>query len=326
MKFFRCLLFFGILISSLQSCEKEYSQRWNVQPKDVQQVSVIDISKEFYDPKIDFKEFKGNYDWFLSTNVSDEIYQKKRTDTLEINIYNQAIKVNNIEKLQKNLANLFGQIRAYYPEFQDPKVFVFSSATELYTDPILFVPQENFLFIDLSAFLGEKNEYYKGIDQYIRSTMNPDDLIPRVSMIFAESFCGNPPTQGKFIDQLVYNGKVMVLQDAFLSNISDAKKISYTQKQEEWAKANEFNVWNYFVENDLIFSDDPKLVERFISPGPFSKFYTEIDNKSSPKIGVWIGRQICRKYLIENNKISLNDFLSMNATEIFNESRYNPKN
>jgi hypothetical protein len=78
--------------------------------------------------------------------------------------------------------------------------------------------------------------------------------------------------------------------------------MNYTQKQYEWATGNEANIWNYFVESNLIFGDDPRLGERFISPGPFSKFYTEIDNESSPQIGIFTGWQICKAYLKENQK------------------------
>ena len=72
--------------------------------------------------------------------------------------------------------------------------------------------------------------------------------------------------------------------------------MNYTPKQYDWAKENEVNIWNFFVENNLIFSDDIRLSERFIKPAPFSKFYTEIDNESSPQIGIFIGWEICKKF------------------------------
>jgi hypothetical protein len=36
--------------------------------------------------------------------------------------------------------------------------------------------------------------------------------------------------------------------------------MNYTQKQYEWATGNEANIWNYFVESNLIFGDDPDWV------------------------------------------------------------------
>lgn len=142
----------------------------------------------------------------------------------------------------------------------------------------------------------------------------------------AENFVEANTDHQKFIDELIYNGKIMTLQDAFLPDFPDYLKMNYTQKQYDWAKENEVNIWNFFVENNLVFSDDIRLNERFIKPGPFSKFYTEIDNESSPQVGIFEGWQICRKFFQEKPEIKLLDFLKLNAQEIFNQSKYKPKN
>ncbi|MDO5616319.1 MAG: gliding motility protein GldB, partial [Cruoricaptor ignavus] len=101
-------------------------------------------------------------------------------------------------------------------------------------------------------------------------------------------------------------------------------KIGYTPQQYDWAKTNEANIWNYFVENDLLFSDDARLQERFIAPGPFSKFYTQIDNESSPQIAIFTGWQICKSFYAKHPKTPLQDFMKMSAEEIFNKAGYKP--
>ena len=127
------------------------------------------------------------------------------------------------------------------------------------------------------------------------------------------------------LSKIILEGKIKTLQDAFLPNTPDYLKMNYSQTQEEWAEANEANIWNYFVENDLLFSADPNLSERFITPGPFSKFYTEVDRESSPQIAIWTGWQICKHYLKAHPEEKLQVFLKKNATEIFNASDYRPK-
>ena len=84
------------------------------------------------------------------------------------------------------------------------------------------------------------------------------------------------------------------------------------------------NIYNYFVENDLLFSDDNRLDERFLAKAPFSKFYREQDNLSPGKIGVWLGWQIVQSYL-KHNDVSLQEFLKKDETELFNQSKYKPK-
>lgn len=319
-----------LLLTSLSfmlfSCKKEENDRWNVEIKSSESVKITDISAEFYNEKIPFQEFKEKYSFFLAPQVPDATYEKKRNNTLERRIYKNAISLNKIPQLEKDLTELFAHVKYYFPKFQNPKVYVFSSATELYQEPILFIPEQKILFIDLSAFMGEKSEYYDGIDNYIKKDMNPENVITRVSETIAADYVPVTPDQNKFLDKIINHGKLLTLQDAFLPKSIENYKIGYSKQQYEWAMANEENIWNYFVENDLLFSDDGNLNERFLDKGPFSKFYTEIDQKSSPRIGTFIGWQICKKYLSEHPEVTLQQFLQKSATEIFNNTNYKPKN
>lgn len=322
------LLYFLLFSTTfiLFSCKKESNERWNIEVKNSDSVKITNISEEFYNEKIPFQEFKEKYGFFLAPQVPDATYEKKRNNTLERKMYKNAISLNKIPQLEKDFTELFSHIKFYFPKFQNPKVYVFSSATELYQEPILYIPNQKILFIDLSAFMGEKSEYYDGIDLYIKKDMNPENLITRVSETIAADYVPATPDQNKFLDKIINNGKLLILQDAFLPKTLDQYKIGYSKDQQSWAVSNEENIWNYFVENDLLFSDDSNLEGRFIEKGPFSKFYTEIDQKSSPRIGTFIGWQICRKYLAEHPEVTLQQFLHKSATEIFNNCNYKPKN
>ncbi|MBB4806101.1 hypothetical protein HNP38_001373 [Chryseobacterium defluvii] len=325
MKIFKIIVLSSILVLTFNSCKKEAENQWKVEMKNpAEKVEVTDISKEFYDQKVSLDQFKARFPWFQGT-VSDEDYIKRRSDAGEIKLYTEAIGKIDQTKLQKELQELFSHVKYYFPQFKSPKVYLFSSALQMVQDPVFYDPKENFLFIDVTGFMGENNPNYKGLELYFQKSMNPQNIVPKVSQIFAENAVTASADHQKFIDQLILNGKIMMLQDAFLPDFPDYLKMNYTQKQYEWAVANEANIWNYFVESNLIFGDDPRLVERFISPGPFSKFYTEIDNESSPQIGIFTGWQICKAYFKEKPDTKLQDFLKMDATEIFNQSGYKPK-
>ena len=124
---------------------------------------------------------------------------------------------------------------------------------------------------------------------------------------------------------LIYYGKQLYFMDKVIPFKTDAEKIAYTQEKLEWSKANEFQIWQYFVDRELLFSTDSKLPGRFINPAPFSKFQLEqIDNESPGKIGQFIGWMIVRSYM-ENNEVSFQEMLSKSAEEIFNNSNYKPQ-
>lgn len=325
MKFFRYLLFSAVFVFGAVSCKKDAENIWAVEIKDpAPKVEITDISKEFYNTSVQLEDFKQKYPWFQGS-VSDEDYNTRRADTAEVKIYKEAISKIDIAKLNSDLTDLFSHIKYYFPEFKTPQVYLFSSVLSGIMEPIFYRDDVNMLFIDITGFMGENNPNYKGLEQYFQTSMNPQNIVPKVSEVFANYFVQPNLNHQKFIDELIYNGKIMTLQDAFLPDFPDYLKMHYSQKQYEWAKENEVNIWNYFVENNLIFSDDLRLKERFINPGPFSKFYTEIDNESSPRVGIFTGWQITRKFFQQNPENKLTDFLKMNAQDIFNQSNYKPK-
>jgi uncharacterized protein YjaZ len=114
------------------------------------------------------------------------------------------------------------------------------------------------------------------------------------------------------------------MKDIMLPNYTDAEKMGYTPEQITWSQENESYIWRYFIEEDLLFSTDTKLENRFVNMAPFSKFYLEIDNESPGRIGQWIGWQIVRSFM-ENNEVSLQEMLKMDAKQIFERSKYKPK-
>lgn len=325
MKIFRIAIVSSVLVLSLTACKKEQEAQWNVEIKNpAEKVEITDISKEFYNPDVSMEQFKAKFPWFQGT-VSDEDFAKNKVNPEEIKIYKEAASKIDQAKLEKDFQDLFSHIKYYFPQFKTPKVYLFSSALQMIQDPIFYDEEGNQLFIDISGFMGNKNANYKGLEDYFQKSMNPNNIVPKVSRLFAEQIVPFSTDHQKFIDLLVYNGKVMMLQDAFLPETPDFLKINYDQKQYEWSSANEANIYNYFVENNLIFGDDHRLVDRFINPGPFSKFYTQIDNESSPMVGVFIGWQICKEYFKKNPDTKLPEFLKMDATEIFNKAGYKPE-
>ena len=107
-------------------------------------------------------------------------------------------------------------------------------------------------------------------------------------------------------------------------NFNDAEKIGYLSEQITWCQENESYIWRYFIEKELLYSTDSKLPNRFTNMAPFSKFYLEIDNESPGRVGQWIGWQIVRSFM-QNNKVSMQEMIKMDAKELFEKSKYKPK-
>ena len=123
---------------------------------------------------------------------------------------------------------------------------------------------------------------------------------------------------------MIYYGKQLYLKDVWIPGSTDYQKIGYSEEEFKWILENETDIWRYFIENEILYSTDQKLLNRFIYPAPFSKFYLEIDNESPGSVGKYVGWQIVRSYMKENST-SIQQLMILEGEEIFKKSKYKPK-
>lgn len=136
----------------------------------------------------------------------------------------------------------------------------------------------------------------------------------------------NPPSKEQsLLAEMIYYGKELFLKDLLLPNYTDAEKIGYLPEQIAWCQENESYMWRFFIDESLLYNSDPKLPNRFINLAPFSKFYLEIDNESPGRVGQWIGWQIVRSFMKNNEKVTVQELLKMEYKDIFDRSKYKPK-
>jgi hypothetical protein len=178
------------------------------------------------------------------------------------------------------------------------------------------------LIIALELYLGKDVKFYT-FPEYLRQNFEERQMMPDIVTSYALRKIP-PPSEKTLLAEMIYYGKELFLKDLVLPNHTDAEKIGYLPQQQSWCQENESYIWRFFIEEDLLFSSDTKLQTRFINVAPFSKFYLEIDNESPGRVGQWIGWQIVRSFM-ENNEVSLQDMLKMDAKEIFEKSKYKPK-
>ena len=120
-------------------------------------------------------------------------------------------------------------------------------------------------------------------------------------------------------------GKARGVARQFRSGIDTMMRESeLAEMEKQWAAENESYIWQYFIQGQLLYSSDSRLPNRFINPAPFSKFYLEIDNESPGRIGQYVGWQIVRSFM-ENNEVKLDQMLTMEARSLFEKSKYKPK-
>lgn len=323
MKHFR-LVVFSVFFLEIISCHKS-KDPWGIQGIGILKGPVIikDFSADFYSD-MELFEVKEKYPFFFSSDIPDSIWISKKTDALELKLFQktQATFPNN-ETLKKELPPLFERMKYLYEDFSLPDTYTYISKID-YIYPVLYTGK--YLFIGLDNFLGANDKTYENIPQYIRRNMSPKQLLPTIARVMARKKIPYNGIDGTFLNMLIYQGKILLLIDRLLPESPETVKIGYSSKEIDWCRTNESELWKYWVENKLLFSKDNQLYERFIAPAPFSKFYTDADHNSPGRVGTWVGWQIMRLYWRNHPERKLRDILEeTDYKKIFAQSGYKPK-
>lgn len=305
---------------ALISCNKQSKVEKAVEEIPVE-LKVERFDKLFFEtPPKDLYKIKAAFPFFFPPGNVDSVWTNKMKNPVWRELYTEVQKkYADFEPVHKELETLFKHIKYYFPETKIPKVITVISEMD-YNNKVIYT--DSLVIISLELYLGKEHKFYQ-FPKYLKQNFEEKQIMPDVVSSFSIKKIA-PVIDKNLLSQMIYFGKQLYLKDLLLPDYTDADKMGYTPEQIKWCQENESYMWRYFLEREMLYSDDQKLNNRFINPAPFSKFYLEIDNESPGRVGAWIGWQMVRSYM-KNNEVPLQDMLKMNAKEIFEKSKYKPK-
>lgn len=216
-------------------------------------------------------------------------------------------------------------VKYYFPEYKTPaNIITFIGPVEGYAN----VLTASGLAVGLQLYLGEDfpvyhSEFINNVyPDYQQRRFKPEYISVNsmkniVSDLYPEKNGSDP-----LVYQMIDAGKRLYLLDHFLPQLADSLKTGYTQKQLDGCYGNEVGIWNYFVQNNLLFVTDPLQVRDYMQDGP----YTEVLGHASPGfIGQFIGWQIVKKWMHENKETTLVQLVNTPEKNIYDEARYKPR-
>jgi len=315
-------IFFIVLLSLFfASCSKKAKEQEKIDQIEVS-LKIERFDKILYEtPLSNFQEMRMDYSLFFPAQFHDSIFINKIKSPIYRELYSEVQKkYSNFTPVQEELEELFRQIKYNFPNSKTPlKVTTLISEMD-YGNKVIYT--DSLLLISLDLYLGKEHKFYE-FPEYFKKTFERSQIMPDVVTAFSTNVIPLP-RENSLISQMVYFGKEMYLKDVLLPNYQDYNKIAFTKEHLEWCKVNESDIWRFFIEEGMLYDTDSKLTQRFIAPAPFSKFYKDLDQDSPGRVGVWIGWQIVKSYM-QNNDVSLHELLKTDSKKIFEKSKYKPK-
>jgi len=305
----------------LISCKEEKVNAVDVSNIEVA-VEIDRFDQKFYNSdSFSLSELKSEYPYLFPAQNHDSIWIQKRNDIDENKLFKKADNIfSDNAKLEQEFESLFKHIKYHFSNFESPKIVTLISNVD-YESKVIYA--DSLMLVSLDMYLGKGDEVYSDFPAYLSNNYKESQLIVDAAIEISTRYYMSKP-QRQFINSVISEGKKLFLLDVFLPETSDENKIGYLIEELNWAKANEKEIWKYFVDNKLLFSTEPKLNTRFINNAPFSKFYMDLDKDSPGRIGVWLGWQIVRSYM-NNNNVTLHQLLQLDEQELYKNSKYKPK-
>ncbi len=284
--------------------------------------NLIRFDQRFYaSAPEDLGKLKSEFPYLFPEPNPDSVWTAKMNDEDELFLYQSVQEVfGDFSDQTIALTNLFKHVKYYYPKFREPKVITILSNVD-YNNKVVYA--DSLLFVSLDVYLGKDHEVYQDYPKYIKQNFNKEQLKVDVAAQLSLPIL-RPSATNTFISRIIQEGKKLYLMAAFLPETERSEVIGYDKEQYQWAEISESDIWKYFIQNEMLYSNDPNLSERFIHDAPFSKFYLEVDKDSPGKIGTWFGWQIVNAFM-KNNDLSLQEMIVTDNEEIFSKSKYKPR-
>lgn len=197
-----------------------------------------------------------------------------------------------------------------------------------YQNRILVYPE--FSTISLDAYCIDSlsaHPYYKTMPKYLQTCLTKDNIAPDYIRTYLQEITFKDiPLQTQnpdatLLDCIIDDGKYSYAVAALLPEVSLNNILRYTKEQQKWVEENEYNIWSYIIQNQLLYNKDRTKYLSLIAEGPTTKGITG----SPSRIGNYIGYCIVKAYMKEN-PITLDSLFRTSDSElILKSSGYKPQ-
>jgi hypothetical protein len=284
----------------------------------------------------DVPKLRDKYNGFLQLfsyvinigNVNDSTWSLNLvrfcTDKLNNEVFDSTQKIfPDVAQFEKGLTDAFKHYLYYFPEKKIPGVYTCISG---FNNSI--ITGDSALGIGLDRYLGSNSMYYPQLQLYRYQIlkMNPRNIIPDCMYAWAASewdYKSMSYNSNDVLSEMIHEGKLMYFVKCMLPETNDELIFGFTPDQLRFCVKNENEMWQYLVENNLLFNSTQLTIRKLIGEAPFTSYFS----KESPgRAAVWIGFRIIESYMLKNKDTSLSDLMkTTDCQAILEKARYSPK-
>ncbi len=224
-----------------------------------------------------------------------------------------------MSEIEEELTGGFKHLVYYFPDMKVPRVVTFIAG---FNHSV--VVANGFVGIGLDKYLGADCELYNMLEipDFSKVEMTREQISIDVMTAWIDAEYPFMPKNENLLEYIIYNGRKLYFLTAMFPDFEEARIVKYTENQLGFCKQYERDMWTTLVENKLLFNTEYFTIRKFVETAPFT---AQFGPDSPPKTGNWLGLQIVRAYM-DNNNVSLAELMGeTDYQKILNLSGYDPE-
>lgn len=249
----------------------------------------------------------------------DELYSRFNNPYFDSLLIDTHRVFGDLSELKKELKEAFTNITYYYPKFEPPKVQ--TVITGLESD--IYV-SDSLIIIGLDYYLGPGARYKPNMYDYMLKRYQKNFIVPSIMLLYGidDQFNKTNLEDRTVLADMISYGKTYYFAKQMLPCVPDSIFIGYTQEELEGSRKNSDLIWKRLVEDEVFYSTSHLIKQKYIAERPKT---LEVGEKCPGRIATWVGWEVVKKYMKENEDVSLPRLMeNPNAGEIFKASKYKP--
>ncbi|MBC7553569.1 MAG: hypothetical protein H7257_06280 [Taibaiella sp.] len=231
--------------------------------------------------------------------------------------------------VDEDLTKAFKYMKHYFPTSNAPKVIYINHI--LLNVPVLCV-DVNISCICLDMFLGGQFPYYRsiGVPDYLEPHLRKSYIPVAFFSTLYQSTYPYRMDDKTLLERMVMRGKEQYFLHKVMPELGDSTLFGFTATQVDWCSKNEAQIYNFFVQRNLLYNKEEREIGPYVIDGPFARGIGSATDPGRPtpgNIGTWLGYKIITAYMAQYPDKSLAELIAekTEAASILDQANYRPK-
>ena len=225
-----------------------------------------------------------------------------------------------LEWLEAKFSRAFRHYLYYFPGREVPQIYSYISG---FNHSLII--DEGILGIGLDKYLGKSADYYQmlALPVYMKDKMHPGKIASDCMYYWASTEFPYNDSVDNVLTNMIHEGQLLYFTKAMMPREPDSLIMGYSPGQMKWVQENERAMYDYLVENKLLFDNKRLTISKLVRDAPFTQLFS---TDSPGRTGSWLGWQIVRSFMQNNPEIGLPELMEeTDYRKVFSGSRYRPR-